>query len=179
MPDELEPREHKDTQGYYRALGLDHVASGEQIQLAYEMLTEVSEKERGIPMAEVERAYRILSNPVSRVSYDKVQTAPVKFVAAKRLLDDVRILVVTVVLLVGAIAFVWYPLYGDRFRSFSAGDRLVDLAGHEFGVVVDSSAQHSFPTGIFAEAYLIELEGTSELRWFPADDIRTTCRKAE
>lgn len=179
MSTQSKTREHSDTQGYYNALRLEPDASSEQIQLAYEMLTEVSDEERGLTMAEVERAYRILSNPISRMSYDRVQTSPQKYIVAKRLLDDARILVVSVLLLVGVLAFVWYPLYGDRFRSFSAGDRLVDLAGHEFGVVVQSSSTHTFPNGAEAEAYLIEMNGTGKLRWLPADDIRSTCRKAE
>jgi hypothetical protein len=74
--------------------------------------------------------------------------------------------------------FVWYPLYGNRLRSFQAGDRLVDLSGTHFGVVVESSDRHEFPGGLTAEGYLIAVAGTGEHRWFPAADIRASCRKA-
>jgi len=84
-----------------------------------------------------------------------------------------------VVLLLGILVFVWLPLYGSRFRTFSAGDRLVDRDGAPFGVVVQMSDQHEFDPGVKAPAYLIELSTDKQLRWYPAVDIQSTCRRAD
>lgn len=180
---EREPFAHSDAQGYYRALRLAPEASAQEIQLAYEMLTEISDEERGVPLSEVERAYTVLINPGARRIYDRVCRSGASFTPrtsgpTRRSLDDWRVLAATTALLVAILGFVWLPLYGDRFRSFSAGDRLVNLQGAAFGVVVETADRHDFPTGISAEAILIDLADGSGLRWFPAADIRGTCRKA-
>ena len=81
--------------------------------------------------------------------------------------------------LMAIFVLVWYPLYGARFRSFTAGDRLVDLRGSEFGVVVQVEEMHSFPGGASGPGYLIERSDTRALQWYPALDLQGSCRKAD
>ncbi len=177
--------EHADTKGYYRTLRLQPDATAEEIQLAFELLEELPDEERGAPLSDVLRAYSVLKDPAARRAYDQMQTMP----SATRtrgqsrarggsLFDDVRILIACGVLLVGVMGFVWYPLYGSRFRSFSTGDQLVDLKGAPFGLVVKSDEYHAFPGGVEAPAYLIEVHATGTLVWYPASDLTSTCRRA-
>lgn len=177
---------HRDSKGLYRLLGLTPEASEQQIQLAYEALLEAQPETWRGSKAEVDRAYSILRNSNARRLYDYEETAPVpgsSTVAArpartKSRLDDVRVLAACFVLLVGILLFVWYPLYGNRLRSFSPGDRLVGLDGAAFGLVVQAEEMHVFPNGT-APAFLVEVAATGELRWYPASDIKAICRKAE
>jgi len=179
--------EHADTKGYYRTLRLRPNATPEAIQLAFEHLEEVPDAERGAPMSDVLRAYTVLKDPAARRVYDQMQTRPSMVRTRTRsrsrsrsssMFDDVRILIACGVLLVGVLGFVWYPLYGSRLRSFSAGDRLVDLKGAPFGLVVKSDGSHAFPGGVHAPAYLVEVHSTGTLVWYPASDLTSTCRRA-
>ena len=180
-------RPHRDTKGYYRTLGVPPTATDAEIRLAFVLLkgAEAGSAEPGSENLESNndealRAYNFLKNPARRQAYDQTETSGfVSPVSVKFKLNDVRLLVAIFVLLAGILGFVWVPLYGNRFRSFSAGDRLVNTAGTEFGRVVQSEEQHSFPGGVTAPAFLIELPGTKELRWFPAMDIKAACRKAK
>lgn len=183
-------RPHRDTRGYYRALGVSPRATGEEIRLAYEMLTGAAEPdqsdfgmERPAPpdpsqINEIERAWLVLKTPARRRQYDQQETAGYRFLGMSFKLDDSRVLAACVVLLVGILAFVWVPLYGSRFRSFSPGDHLVDTSGRPFGAIVRTEERHPFPGGITAEGYLVEESGSRELRWYPANDIRALCRKS-
>jgi len=177
--DQLEDPEHRDTQGYYRVLRVKTHATPQEIQLAYEMLTEWSEAQRGATLAEIQRAYGILANPYSRIGYDRVCTSPdIIPKGSRRPLDDWRILIGCAVLFFAIIGFVWVPLYGNRFKSFAAGDRLIDEHSQPFGVVVETAQQHEFPGGIRVEGILVDLHD-GDLQWFPAADIRAACRKAK
>lgn len=169
---------HSDAHGYYRALRLTPEATRREIQLAYEMLTEVSDEERGATRAQVERAYAILVKPSSRKDYDRICTSTGRAVATRRPLDDWRVLAACFVLLVGILGFVWVPLYGDRLKSFDPGDRLIDRKGAPFGVVVEIADAHPFPSGVTTAGILIDLSDGTGPRWFPASDIRAICRKA-
>jgi len=169
---------HRDTQGFYRLLRVKTHASRQEIQLAYEMLTEVSDAQRGATLQDIQRAYGILANPNSRAVYDKLCTMP-EVKPKKRPLDDWRILAACIVLFIAIIGFVWVPLYGNRFKSFAAGDRLVDAESKApFGVVVETAGAHEFPGGIRLEGILVDLH-EGGLQWFPAADIRATCSKAK
>ena len=177
------PAIHRDSKGYYRLFGLQPDATEDQIQLAYEALEEMPIVERGASWSDITRAYSVLMEPGARRAYDHVETRPGTLpprVYRRRqfTLNDTRLLAACCVLLVGILGFVWYPLYGSRFRSFSAGDALVTTQGAPFGKVVQSVEAHSFPAGGSSPAYLIELNGTRELRWFPMSDIKSSCRKA-
>ena len=169
---------HRDSQGYYRALGLEPDATEEQIQLAYEAIGERPPADRVASMSEVERAYSVLKNPASRMVYDRTETSAPRH-ARKRYLNDLRVLAACLALLVGILGLVWLPLYGGRFRTFSAGDRLVDLDGASFGIVVQSHERHPFPGGALAPAYLVEMSLTKELRWFPVADLQAACRRSK
>jgi len=172
--------ENRDSKGYYRILRLEPDATPEQIQLSYELLEELPDEERGASMSDVLRAYTVLKDPASRRVYDRMRTVPTRPPRRRRTgtLDDVRILIACCMLLVGILGFVWYPLYGNRLRSFSAGDQLVDLKGAPFGLVVKSDERHTFPNGAAASAYLVEVHSTGELVWYPSTDLTTTCRRA-
>ncbi len=181
------PAIHRDSKGYYRLFGLQPDASEDQIQLAYEAIEEMPIVERGASWTEITRAYSVLMEPGARRAYDAVETRPETRPVTRPLrirqqrsftLNDTRLLAACCVLLVGILAFVWYPLYGSRFRSFTAGDALVTTQGSPFGKVVQSVESHTFPAGGSAPAYLIELNGSRELRWFPMSDIKSSCRKA-
>ncbi len=156
-------------------------ASDEEIRLAYDLILEVPPRERGTSQAEIERAFSILGNPATRRIYDRAQAGPAhgRRRPGPSRLHDWRILATCLVLLVGILAFVWLPLFGSRFRSFSAGDRLVDVRGAEFGVVVSFEDRHAFPGGKVSPAYLVETAPTKELRWFPAPDLQGACHTAE
>ncbi len=167
---------HRDSLGYYKLLRVEPDAAAEQIQLSFEMIEELSPNQRGAPISEIEHAYSVLKNPATRQIYDRAERAPQK--QRSRKLDDVRLLVACLVVLVGILGFVWYPLYGGRLRSFSAGDHLVDIKGAAFGVVVQTKELHAFPNQPSAPAYLIQTP-RGELRWFPAADIQSVCRRAE
>jgi len=178
---------HRDTKGYYRALGVPTTATDSEIRFAYVLLkgnepppTDEDEELLEVP-DEATRAYNFLKNPARRLSYDRAETtgfvSPVN-VSTNFKLDDMRILIACLVLLVGILGFVWVPLYGSRFRTFAAGDMLVSTTGSEFGRVVQSDERHTFPSGVMAPGYLIEMP-TKELRWFPATDIKGSCRKAK
>jgi len=175
------PTTHRDSQGFYRVLMLNVEASEEQVQLAYEMLSEMAPEQAGATRSEIERAYSVLKNPASRATYDRLETMPVrpprKWSLKMIKLNDPRLLAACVVLLVAILGLVWVPLYGSRFRSFSAGDQLVDLNGHAFGTIVQSDERHTFPGGQSSEAFLVEISSTKELRWFPAMDLKAACRK--
>jgi len=173
-----EPLPHRDSQGFYRALGVQPDATPEQIQLAYEALEELTSPHSGPLWIRITRAYDVLKSPESRRLYDNVETRP-QIVRRRRLfsLNDVRLLVVCGVLLVGILGFVWVPLYGDRFRSFSPGDALIALKGESFGTVVRTEDPHTFPSGSVAPAYLIQLN-SGELRWYPMNDVKASCRHA-
>lgn len=162
--------------GYYRILRVAPDATEEQIQLAYEHLEEMAPERRGASWTEIMRAYMVLMDKAARRAYDALDTAPRKR-PRKQLLNDARLLAVCVVLIVAIVGFVWVPLYGDRFRTFSPGDRLVTVSGRPFGTVVKSEERHIFPGASPAPAYLIETEPSRELRWFPAADIKGTCRR--
>ena len=176
---------HRDTKGYYRALGVPPTATDSEIRLSYVLLKKSSgagptEDESDNPeIDETTRAYNFLKNPERRRNYDRAETTGHAPVNMKVKLDDVRVLIASVVLLAGILGFVWVPLYGSRFRTFAAGDRLVNTAGSAFGLVVRSEEAHLFPGGVMAPGFLIELPGTKELRWYPADDIKAACRKAK
>jgi len=174
------PTPHRDSQGFYTLLGVEIDATENQIQLAYEALAEQAPEGRGATQAQLDRAYSVLKNADSRRAYDRIETSPPPRQRRKLIvLDDVRLLAACVVILVAILAFVWAPLYGSRFRSFSTGDRLVGLKGEPFGVVIQVEESHLFPTGISSAGYLVELNSTKELRWFPAADLAGTCRRAE
>ena len=173
------PTPHKDSKGFYRTLMLEQDASEEQIQLAYEMLCEMSASQPHISKGQVERAYSVLINRSSRAAYDRLELTPVKKKRQWIRLNDKRLLAACVVLLVAILGLVWVPLYGSRFRSFEAGDQLVDLGGRTFGVVVESEERHAFPGGEAAPAYLVELSSTRELRWYPATDLQAACRRSD
>ena len=142
------PTPHKDSKGFYRTLMLGQDASEEQIQLAYEMLCEMSASQPHISRGQVERAYSVLINQTSRSAYDRLE--PAKKQRQRVRLNDKRILAACVVLLVAILGLVWVPLYGSRLRSFEAGDQLVDLDGRSFGVVVQSEDRHPFATDLQA-----------------------------
>ena len=172
---------HRDTQGLYRVLRLKTTATYKEIQLAYEMLTEVSDRDRGASLPEIQRAYSVLVNPQFRAAYDKVclSTTRVVHKPGVRRLDDWRILVGCIILFFAIIGFVWVPLYGSRFKTFAAGDTLVySENGSPFGVVVETAENHEFPGGIRVEGILVDLHD-GDLQWFPATDIRAACRKAK
>jgi len=172
------PVRHRDSQRFYKALGVQPDATPEQIQLAFEALEE-STPQAAPAWQRISRAYEVLKHPESRRLYDRVETKPE--VVRRRLftfsLNDVRLLVVCGVLLVGILGFVWVPLYGSRLRSFSPGDALVTVKGDPFGTVVRSEDIHRFPGGSTSAAYLIQL-GSGELRWYPMNDIKASCRQA-
>ncbi|MGH9868781.1 MAG: J domain-containing protein [Candidatus Polarisedimenticolia bacterium] len=173
------PVRHRDSQRFYKALGVQPDATPEQIQLAYEALEE-NTPQAAPAWQRIHRAYEVLNNPESRRLYDKVEMKPLA--RARRPLfhfnlNDVRLLIVCGVLLVGILGFVWVPLYGSRLRSFSPGDALVTTKGEAFGTVVRSEDPHTFPGGATSSAYLIQL-GNGELRWFPMNDIKASCRHA-
>ena len=173
-------RPHKDSKGYYRALGVAPQASDEEVHLAYALLKgsdEYSAGNGGLP-DEIDRAWAVLKSPPQRQIYDRTETASRKLIRVKLNLDDPRLLTACAALLVGLLVFVWVPLYGSRFRSFTPGDLLTDLKGSPFGTVVRSEARHHFANGIFAEAYLIQSARSDELRWYPVGDIQGVCRKA-
>ena len=179
-------RPHRDTKGYYRTLGVPPTATDTEIRLAYALLRgsdHAAGNTDDVPVGmtdESTRAYNFLKNPARRQAYDRAETSGfVSPVNVNVKLGDVRVLVVVLVLLAGILGFVWVPLYGSRFRTFSAGDRLVNTAGVEFGKVIQSEEHHAFAGGATAPAFLIEMPGTQELRWFPADDIKSACRKAK
>ncbi|HET9480841.1 MAG TPA: DnaJ domain-containing protein [Candidatus Polarisedimenticolia bacterium] len=175
------PTPHSDSQGFYRLLGLDATATEEQIQLAYEALAEKPDQARGCTLGALSRAYSVLMDPASRRLYDRRQARqpqrPRRRVSLK--LDDKRLLAACIVLLLGILVFVWVPLYGSWFRSFSAGDRLVERNGSAFGLVVKTEDSHQFPGGATAPAYLVELSTTGEMRWYPASDLQAICRRAK
>ena len=172
---------HRDSQGLYRILGVSIDATSEEIQRAYERLEEMPTGLRSCTMGQLSRAYSVLINEARRRSYDQIEMSRAAGGRGRKkrtgFLRDPRVLVACVVLLAGIFVFVWYPLYGSRFRSFSTGDRLVDLKGASFGVVVQVDEMHAFPGGISVPAYLVELSPSRELRWFPADDIKSSCRR--
>ncbi len=176
---------HRDSQGLYRILGVSIDATSEEIQRAYERLEEMPSGLRSCTMGQLSRAYSVLIDEKCRRSYDQIEMSRAFSGRARSrnrkkrtgFLRDPRVLVACVVLLAGIFVFVWYPLYGSRFRSFSTGDRLVDLEGASFGVVVQVDEMHAFPGGISVPAYLVELSPSRELRWFPADDIKSSCRR--
>lgn len=172
--------EHNDSQGYYSLLRLKTRATPQEIQLAYEMLTEWSDAQRGASLQEIQRAYAILANPNARAAYDRVcrSSRVIPRREERRPLNDWRILAACIVLFVAIVGFVWVPLYGNRFKSFAAGDRLMDQANKPFGVVVETAEMHEFPGGIRVEAILVDLD-QGDLQWFPAADIRATCRKVK
>ena len=171
------PTIHRDGQGFYRILMLETDASEEQVQLAYEMLCEMPAEQASRSRSEIERAYAVLKNPSSRATYDRLETTPLKKRREWVHLDDVRVLAACVTTLVAILLCVWLPLYGSRFRTFTAGDQLVDLNGHSFGVVVQSDERHTFPGGIAVPAYLVELSASKDLRWFPTTDLQAACRR--
>jgi len=172
---------HRDSQGFYRTLGVPIDASTEEIQRAYERMEEMPPGLRSCTMGQLSRAYSVLMDEACRRSYDQIEMAPRSTGRTRKrkggFLADPRVLVAGIVLLVGILTFVWYPLYGGRLRSFSPGDRLVDLHGAAFGVVVEMDETHAFPGGISVPAYLVEMSSSKELRWFPAEDIKSSCRK--
>ena len=172
------PTPHRDSRGFYKALLLETDASKEQIQLAYEMLCELPQDKMGATRGEIERAYAALIVPASREAYDRLETTPLKVAKVKFSLNDGRLLAACVGLLVLILVFVWVPLYGSRFRSFSPGDQLTIADGRPFGTIVQTEDRHEFPGGGVATGYLVELSGSREMRWYPANDLRATCRRA-
>lgn len=145
--------------------------------MAYERACELPPHARSATQGQLDRAYEILINSASRRVYDRLETTPIR---RKRqlTLNNPLLLAISVVILVAVLGLVWVPLYGSRFRSFSAGDRLVDVHGASFGVVVKGEEMHQFQGGVSAPAYLVEMSSTKELRWFPATDLQAHCRHA-
>jgi hypothetical protein len=177
------PGPHRDGKGYYRLLQVALDASEEEIQLAYERIEELPDSARGAAWSEITRAYSVLKNQASRNAYDRMETGPLHTTVRRRRatrlnLNNARVLIVCGVLMVGILGFVWVPLYGSRFRTFTAGDALVTTQGAPFGTVVKSEEDHTFPTGVSSGAYLVSVHGTGELRWFPMNDIKSSCRRA-
>lgn len=170
---------HRDSKGYYRLLQVETEATREQIQLAYERLEELPPAQRGALWSEITRAYTVLISPAGRRAYDQVETQRLRIRHRPQLLNDVRVLAVCAVLLVGILGFVWVPLYGSRLRSFSPGDALVTTHGQPFGTVVKTEERHTFPTGLSAPAYLVAVHGSGDLRWFPMNDVKASCRRAK
>lgn len=171
------PTQHRDSRGFYKTLMLEPNASKEQIQLAYEMLCELPPSQLGPGRGEVERAYAALIDQASRDAYDRLETLPPPKPRARISLNDGRLLAACIALLVAILGFVWVPLYGSRFRSFSPGDRIQSADGRPFGTIVQTDDRHPFPGGGVSSAYLVEVSGTRELRWFPANDLKATCRR--
>ena len=171
------PTPHRDSRGFYKALLLEPDASNEQIQLAYEMLCELPQDKMGASRGEIERAYAALIVPASREAYDRLETTPPRVAKASWSLNDGRLLAACVGLLVLILVFVWIPLYGSRLRSFSPGDQITSADGRPFGTIVQTEDRHAFPGGGVATGYLVELSGSQEMRWYPANDLRATCRR--
>ena len=172
------PRPHPDNRGFYRILGVEPDATLEEIQIAYERLGYQDPAPEGAHRAQIQQAYRVLGSAPSRRNYDLINLGMGRDITVKSRLDDVRLLFACGALLIGILTFVWYPLYGSRLRNFSAGDRLVDLKGSAFGRVIESSERHTFPSGVSSAAFLVEIDATGELRWFPVADIQAGCRRA-
>jgi curved DNA-binding protein CbpA len=175
------PAPHRDSKGYYRVLQIACDATDDEIQLAYEWLEELPPPQRKATWSQITRAYSVLKNHDARRAYDRLETQPMRLRRRSSLpsLNDARLLVACIVLFVGIVGFVWVPLYGSRFRSFSPGDALVTTQGAPFGKIVKTEDQHIFPTGTSAPAYLVALHGSDELRWYPMADIKSSCRKSE
>lgn len=173
------PGPHRDSKRYYRALQVEPDASEDQIQLAYERLEETSPGQRGASWSQIARAYAVLINPAARRAYDQLERQRPRASHHRRMLNDARLLAVCAVLLVGILGFVWVPLYGSRLRSFSPGDALVTMQGQPFGTVVKTEERHTFPTGLSAPAYLVAVHGSGDLRWFPMNDLKASCRKSK
>jgi hypothetical protein len=156
---------------------LEPDASKEQIQLAYEMLCELPQDQMGANRGDIERAYAALISPTSREAYDRLETTPARPQKARFTLNDGRLLAACTALLVLILVFVWIPLYGSRLRSFSPGDQLTGIDGRPFGTIVQTDDRHAFPGGGVATGYLVELSGSRQMRWYPANDLRATCRR--
>ncbi|HEY3176976.1 MAG TPA: DnaJ domain-containing protein [Candidatus Polarisedimenticolia bacterium] len=175
------PKAHRDSKGYYEILGVRPTASDDEIRLAYALLkgSEDSRTEHGVENDAITRAYEFLKNPGRRQAYDRAETESKFSFSVGFKLNDPRLLAVCLALLLAILGLVWVPLYASRFRSFSAGDRLIDERGSEFGVVVQSDERHLFHGGVAAPAYLVETSPGGELRWYPAADLQGTCRRAK
>lgn len=174
---------HKDTLGYYRTLRVSTDAGDDEIRLSYALLKQnFDEGSRDPRWLAAQKAYDVLRVPARRREYDTQQSrrggGGMKL-DIKLNLNSPKLLATCCGLLLAIFVLIWYPLYGARFRSFTAGDHLVDLKGQEFGTVVQVEEMHTFPTGAAGPGYLIEKSDTRQLQWIPALDVQGACRKAD
>ncbi len=176
---------HRDSRGYYRSLGVATDAGDDEIRLSYALLKQNFDEATNDPRwLAAQNAYDILRVPARRREYD-AQEARGRIGKSKRgrgasiNLHNPKLLAVCCGLLLAVFVLVWVPLYGARFRSFTVGNKLVDLKGQPFGVVVQAEEMHSFPGGHAGPAYLIELNDSRLLQWYPALDLQGTCRRAD
>ena len=176
---------HKDSRGVYRALRVATDASDDEIRLSYALIKQNFEQGSRDPRwLAAQRAYDTLRVPGRRREYDQQQLRgrrglKININFKKVNLDNPKLLAACCGILMAIFVLVWYPLYGARFRSFSPGDRLVDLKGRDFGVVVQAEEMHSFPGGPSGPGYLVERNDTRALQWYPALDLQGSCRKAD
>ena len=151
---------------------------------AYQKLVRDARYDNSINRKDIEKAYRLLSDPTQRALYDATLAEKGKLLQASQRTKRIQLkavhkdrwprwaLVILVILLLA-----YYPLrFGFYLKKFDTGDQLYFRdSGQYFGKVVKSERNHKFAT-MSADALLVNTAVTGEI-WFPAYDVKSLCIK--
>jgi curved DNA-binding protein CbpA len=173
----------QDPLGYYRILNVSPEASGAEIRLAYRLLKKSYHEERKqLAVSKIRAAFKTLSNPVTRRTYDNPDGGgrarnPAAGLrgqrhGAKTIHIGLALLAVSSIVLLIMIS----PSLKTHFVSFEAGDELVwSETGEQLGSVVTFEAKHRFFGGSVAAAYQIDPTSGEAPVWYPARDLERYC----
>ncbi len=169
----------RDPKGFYAALNVSATANQLEIRLAYKFLKKAHrEGRRQANVGKIEEAYRTLSDPQRRETYDhprsKTDEARGK-TDARELLNCRPVLIGICVVFVLTIGYALGPYLISNFVSFDPGESLAWKNTKEpLGVVVEYSENHPFEEAAAQAAYKIRLS-TGDEQWFPAADLHRYC----
>jgi len=169
---------NRDPRGYYKALGLSSGTTQHEIRLAYTFLKDAYKQGRkSMKIGEIQAAYDILHDPVSRKEYDSRNLSASKPEARNGLrLGSRGLLAVLLLVLAGVAAWALAPEIKARTVSFEVGDDLMwSRTSKPLGVVLEFADEHSFPEGGVDSAYKIQ-PASGEAVWLAARDLRKNCK---
>ncbi len=158
-----------DPQGYYEVLRLKPGAGPESVQAAYDSLLEEWKQCRTFSRFPVQEAYRVLSDPAQKASYDASSYPTDEEETGSKTRRILLFAIMTTLCL--HVGFVFPGFLKSSPGSFHYRDFIV--RSHDqtvLGAVVRRETNHRFPRGRIANAYLMRLEDGAQ-RWYPAAEL--------
>jgi curved DNA-binding protein CbpA len=173
----------------YQILRVAVDATPQEIKQAYDRLIKECRYNAQLNRQDIERAYRVLTNPTQKKQYDSrlelttkadtIRTKKIKKAKAPRikpLLPQLTLLqksLIALGLFVAALLF--YSLrFGYLLKEFSEGDILYNkVTSERVGRIIKVQPNHDFGSKR-ADAYLIEIR-EGEQQWIPQDIIKSYC----